>query len=301
MRTYEEAVDQLKKTTRKFTLVELLVVIAILGILLGMLLPTLSKARKRARFARSCVHTLAWNADPGTVLNFDFNNTEFYATENNVSKNSLFNTASGCDENGFDQKFYHGMLRNGTTWVKNGGRWGWNSALQFDGVDDYVEILGTKAVDFDPATRDIAVMMWIKFDVVTGIHAIFAKSEWLTKSSQYDFYLYRERIEADVGTRCWAWEQPKIETNTWVHLAFTSDVNGQFQLYYNAQPMGNWRTDTATSNGNMSNKTLLLGAAGMESGPPQYFFKGRIDEFIMVGHALTQQQIQDHYNMTNPN
>lgn len=286
---------------KKFTLVELLVTIAIVGILAGMLLPTLAKAKKRARYVRSCVHNASWNSDPGTVLNFNFADTQYFANENGVQRNALFNSASGCDEEGFDQKFYHGVLRNGTAWVRNGGRWGCNPALQFDGVNDYVEIMGTKAVNFNTAQRDIAAIMWIKFDITTGIHAIFAKSEWLVKSSQYDAYLYNNRIEADVGTRCWAWQEPALEANKWIHLAFTSDVNGQFQLYWNGKAMGQWRTDTATSNGAMSDKPLILGAASMETGPPQYFFKGRMDEFILVNHALTEQQIQDHYNMTNPN
>lgn len=290
----------MKMICRKFTLIEILIVFSIIGILAGMLVPSFATAKKRAKYVRWITHNAAWNSDPGTVLNFNFLDTEYTVVENGVKKSALANGAAGCDEDGFDTKFYDGIFRNGPTWLKEGGRWGYNPALQFDGVNDIVEVPGIKALNYDPVNRDISVMMWIYFDITVGSHVIFSKSRWL-KSAQYDAYLYRDRIEADVGPVCYAWQNPKIDKDKWVHLAFTSDVNGNFQLYYNGEIMDEWRDDTYTAQDTMCDATFILGAAGMDNGPPAHYFKGRMDEFIMLGRALTPNEIKDHYNMGNPN
>jgi len=64
--------------------------------------------------------------------------------------------------------------------------------------------------------------------------------------------------------------------------------------------MDQWKTDTATASEAMCDGTFTLGAANMFSGPTQYFFKGRMDEVIFLGRALTQKEIKNHFDMGNP-
>ena len=289
-----------KQNPHFFTLIELLVSIGIIAILAGLFMPVASDAKFRSKYIRWQAYNAMWNNDSHVVLNFNFQDMNFKASDNGVFRSAVESGAAACVEEGFDQKLYHGILRNGPTWVKNGGRWGFNNALQLDGINDYVEVMATKALDFDPSDRDISLMMWLYFDITTGIHTLFSKSRWV-KSAQYDAYLYNNRIEADVGTVAYGWEEPRIKAGKWVHIAFTSDVNGEFQLYYNGKMMGEWRDDTFTAQEVMADATFIIGAAGMENGPPKYHFKGRFDELILLSRRLTPGEIRGHYVMGNPN
>ena len=75
-----------------FTLIELLVVIAIIAILAGMLLPSLNKARERARLAQCTSHFKM--VATGCAMYFDDNNDTYMSYINGESKATFNGTES---------------------------------------------------------------------------------------------------------------------------------------------------------------------------------------------------------------
>ena len=80
------------KMKKKFTLIELLVVISIIGILTSMLLPSLGKARAKAR-AGVCVSNLK-NVAVGVILYVDGNNDYFPKQKNTYDPIAYYNNDS---------------------------------------------------------------------------------------------------------------------------------------------------------------------------------------------------------------
>ena len=79
-----------KSNSRKcFTLIEMIVVLSIIGVLAGLGVPSLVKAKERARYVRWLSFNNHMNSDPSTVINYNFENTDFKTTYQGVSLPAL--------------------------------------------------------------------------------------------------------------------------------------------------------------------------------------------------------------------
>ena len=297
-----------------FTLLELLIVISIISMLAGMLLPGIAKAKQRAKYVRWVAYNAQFNRDPDTVLNFNFAYPDFTVEYQGLSFPGLRNGAVACDAEKFDLNDYNGVLINDPEWKIGGGRWGFNNALYFDGRNDFVEIPGRKALDFDPLKDDFTVSVWVNFDKLSSTQVLFSKSEW-TKYAQYDAYILNKNFEADFGTSTLRWAQPDDlkQKNQWVNITMTAQ-DKKYKMYVNGKLLGNSVTPKGSGiSSSVTDANFLLGAAGKQGGKTKIagtkmktmatgsYFQGLMDEAIVLKRGLSPSEVKNIYLMGKPN
>jgi len=181
-----------------------------------------------------------------------------------------------------------GTLQSEPQWVN--GKFG--KALQFDGVDDYVEIPHAEILTVD---NEVTVMAWINTERHGGPgteswQGIVAKS-----NSPRSYSLYTEAsgalhfsttstvINDYVGTL----SSGQVPLNEWVHVA-AMVVDGQHQYYINGEPAGTSGSDIVLP-GTDDTSPAFIGRTG--EGAARSFL-GMIDDVRIYNEALTQEEIQ---------
>ena len=174
---------------------------------------------------------------------------------------------------------------HGAKWTK--GKEG--SALQFDGVDDYVEV----PHDSSLAPPEMTLEMWIKFNNFDKDLMIVDKAQWLASGYYIKYYkagdlLYAEAFDGD-GNRHTAnfWGIGEGQENKWFHIAFTSG-NGYIKSYKN----GIFQHQKAIGDIVANSDNLVMPISGM--------LNGLIDEVRIYNRALSEEEIRYHYNHTLP-
>ena len=82
------------KSSRGFSIVELLVVMSIVALLIAILLPSLSRARERARYLRWQAYSHGLRSDPNVVMYFNFEQQDGTETHSDGTP-ILWNRAGG--------------------------------------------------------------------------------------------------------------------------------------------------------------------------------------------------------------
>ena len=247
--------------SKAFTLIELLVVISIIGVIASIVLVSFSGSRDKAKIAKGqhfdaqISHALGayavgiWRFEEGAGINIH-------------------------DESGYGN---HGTFYGNPTPVFPDGVYSGTKALQFDGVDDYVDC------DNDPSlniTDAITIEAWIypktlgegnAGHIVGGINL---------------FYTYTNNALKFINGITALSDSSAITLNQWQHVAFTYDRQ-YARFYVNSMPKGETELTTAMNTGN-----YLIGA---RSTTGNYTFNGTIDDVRIYSEALSVGQIQQHY------
>jgi len=194
-----------------------------------------------------------------------------------------------------------GTLMNGPQWVSGVKE----TALYFDGLNDRVMVPDSPTLK--ASGNAIAVELWFKPIVTFDFNT--PALEIIDKGNEYGFYLnighwWDPDVSGKIGFKLpvvsegMAWHCVKTTTDqwnaeTWYHLTGTYDgtnmkiyVNGLLQ---NSEPLsGDLHSESYS---------LGIGAFGEWGG---YQFHGVIDEVAIYNIALTQEEVQQHYQNLMP-
>jgi len=180
-----------------------------------------------------------------------------------------------------------GTLINGPVWTS--GKLG--NALQFDGVNDYVDVGNGESLKL----QDFTIEMWLKPTGGINEEALFGNVGFLN----YGIALYSGWLDYSnfiftngygTGYETWAAINLSNDSGQWVHLAITR-VNKVATVYKNGTATS---THTFTNNTDWSSSgNFYIGQAGSSS---RYNFGGSIDEVRIYNRALSLNEISIQYN-----
>ncbi|MEM5829117.1 MAG: DUF2341 domain-containing protein, partial [Candidatus Aenigmatarchaeota archaeon] len=195
-----------------------------------------------------------------------------------------FNEGSGTiayDSSGYNN---HGTLVNGPTWVD--GKFG--KALQFDGVDDYVNL--TNNPIYDLGLGSFTVTFWMRPLNQPNLYPrILEKGGWQNNGWSIQLSSSSNQIRFFYGSSSgWSgYFAPSISYNVgeWIFVAVVVDKdNNVGKSYKNGVLIGNLTLPTYYSN---PTATLYLGTPG--------YFNGTIDEVRIYNRALSEEEIRALY------
>ena len=194
-----------------------------------------------------------------------------------------FDDGTGTTAKDGSGKNNNGRLVGGPTWVT--GKIG--KALDFDGVDDYVEVPHNAALI--PTTGKATVSLWINAERHTGPGG----SQWqgiLGKGGAPRLYnVYTESVSQSIhfstglsGAYTGSVGTTQVPLNEWVHVAVV--VDGAHLYYFNGQPGGRGGEGASVPTGGSA--ALTIGQTGESN-----FFLGMIDEVRLYDVALTAAEV----------
>jgi hypothetical protein len=190
----------------------------------------------------------------------------------------------------------HGTL-NGPIWRLSDGQIG--GALEFDGIDDYVEV--PDDISFD-ITNEITVTAWIKPVDVADWRTIVSKYAH-TPDWRKDLYWFLNSGNigislagpSGIGGDDWIPDVP-IESGTWTHVALSYDGNFM-RMYKNGINVAtNSISGDLLLGDSTSNESFYIGQ-NTEWGE---YFDGLIDDVQVYNRTLTPDQVQDLFNGIPP-
>jgi len=203
-----------------------------------------------------------------------------------------FDEGSGLVAGDVSGNGHDGVLTNFPalpTWVV--GKVG--EALDFDGVDDYIDI----ADNTDFLINTFTISLWMKTSSVFQI-AMLAES---TTGQQQGYQLSLAtdgRVFLDVGdgTDTWCatadcvYSTSNLNDGNWYHIVATyGDSNGNAEMYVNGI-----RESVTTLNGNIvhdPNDPFSIGRQAWQSGSGNYF-DGEIDEVRIYNRVLDSEEVK---------
>jgi len=175
---------------------------------------------------------------------------------------------------------------SGATWTS--GKYG--SALQFDGVDDYVDCGNDNSLN---ATDAITIGAWVKRGAFQIDHARILDKEGTTAYAIL-FYTTDSEIKlyAKIGSSYSVVSTGIIlQPDTWEHIAITyNSSDGTLKGYQNGKIT---KIDNTSFSGKIGTNSNNLRIGRSNSG--SYYFNGQIDDVKIYNYARSVEQIKMDY------
>ena len=216
------------------------------------------------------------------------------------------NNISGLGENStaaYDYSKNNAVIFFGNATANNKARPNWtndgkvNNALDFDGKDDYIDVVDNAI--FNSISNNFTAAVWVKFDTVNRASpddyaTLFQKDRYNSVTTPHGVLVVLGNTDTTiyyyVNGGIGASYNPVFKTKEWYHVAFT--YNGTTpRIYVNGALKAN---GTKKANATDNSQDLLIGA---ENGATDsYPFDGRMDEFMMFNRTLEPDEIQYLYD-----
>jgi prepilin-type N-terminal cleavage/methylation domain-containing protein len=271
----------LMNNRKSFTLIELLVVIAIIGILSSLVIGRFNNLQERARIA----NTLQWSSGVHKMLGA---NLVGHWPLNEGPGSVIVRDLSGHNN--------HGTIIGDPVWVDGiPGVDGYT--LEFDGLDDYIDI-GNQA-KLDMGTNDFSLSGWIRFLDADSYGSFFGKycSTWNMNpgyalrhnSGRFGFI-----ITDNNGNQIDQLTGIFIDDGRWHHIAASFERSDNVVVYLDNQNVGIW---DISSIGDIDNSfNFYIGRRAYSSGPK--YFNGNISDIRIYNTALTAKEASRIYTGT---
>lgn len=185
----------------------------------------------------------------------------------------------------------HGTLQNGAAFATGKV----DQAFSFDGVNQYVEIQDSPALRPTSVTLDA----WVNFNTTSpGIRIIVAKGAGNGTPESYGLWFDPAGLLVGaIGSPTTPFPDVSAPFNpvpgTWYHVAYTFDDGLNTQSLYLD---GNLVASNSNTNSIGYDATPVTIGSEFESGVPDLFFDGLIDEVEIFDRALAQSEVQAIFN-----
>jgi VCBS repeat-containing protein len=181
-----------------------------------------------------------------------------------------------------------------------------DTAIGFDGIDDYVEIVHDPSYLIDDGT----VQLWFNANDLLSDQGLFSKDSsgndnggHFTIRAMSNGSIEVRLQDNAVGDYFLNSSAGSFTASTWHHVAVTFGSNGM-ELYLDGVSVdtNSYTGGLGTSSGGSGNEEpIAIGASTRTSGdgsvtPLNDFFTGSIDEVAIFGQSLTADQIQNIYS-----
>jgi hypothetical protein len=181
---------------------------------------------------------------------------------------------------------------HGADWVKGVSQ----SALKFDGVDNYIEIPHSPSLNL---TTSITIEVWINQDSPDALdRTIIAKGPSTTDVSNYDLRILRGKIrflfkDPTISWKVYSTMNPVVSEKSWTHIVVVH-VWGKAtstRIYVNGiERPGAWIVGNGNEVVNPNSYPMYISGTEQLKG-----FNGIIDEVFIWNKALTDDEIKAHY------
>jgi hypothetical protein len=199
----------------------------------------------------------------------------------------------------------HGTLVNGAVWESgDGGQWdgrdevnfSYGSALEFDGIDDYVDCGDDSSQDIDG--KNITILAWIKATASDEDYNIIVDKydEVVFDDEGYRFFLSAGKLRVYLGDGLDAnsfvdGDGPDLRDNKWHHVGVT--YNGTIEILWLDGEVAESQPLNITLN--PAERDLFLGINGQHIATLLWNFNGTMDEIRIFNRSLTQGEIRAYY------
>lgn len=180
------------------------------------------------------------------------------------------------------------------------------NGLDFDGVDDYVNIPSSSMLDY-VAKNELSIDAWIYLDgsAPVAFEPIFSRVSSTAPANGYVFAVRNGKLDLYLGGviqhGTWTGTMP-VPHNEWVHVAVVatrfSTANYGVKFYINGVEEGPFDSPALPVSGIAPGTDARIGSGPIDpiSAYSEYFFDGKIDEVEVFNRPLDISEIQALYN-----
>jgi len=181
----------------------------------------------------------------------------------------------------------------GPSWTDD-GRFG--GALEYDGTDDVVEVPDADSLNIDGA---MSVLFWINYASIVGEQNAIQKLELVGAPAHLGWFItklpghtYRFGLSGDAGRHDLDTPALNPVDGEWNQVVALFDGN-IMKFYWNNELVN--ETDSANAEQTFSaGDPVKIGARGQ--GGQTFFTNGIIDEVAIVARAVTEDEVDEHFN-----